>query len=91
MANHDHPHVLHQGVLAGLQVIVPSLPSVPVKPVILKGQEEYALFDNLKHFPNVLGTSIYRDMEHLLAVLDAEVIAPAEALATRLRPAPRHA
>jgi len=69
-----------------LQAIVPNLPSVPVKPLLLASQREYGMFEHFQRYPQVLETQIYEDTEELLASLTTTVIEPAEAKATELRP-----
>jgi uncharacterized protein YjbI with pentapeptide repeats len=59
-----------------LSSIVPSFPSVPVQPIILSSQEEYALFAHWKRFPNVLAVYRYQDPGHLLQTLDTGVLTP---------------
>ncbi len=67
-----------------LQAIVPDL-AVPVKPVLLKGNEEFAMFVDLrKKYRWVLTTFKYRDVDDLLASLGTKVIAPAEQKAKEL-------
>ena len=61
-----------------LQAIVPDLPSVPVRLIIQKDAEEYALLPHFKHYPWVIDTYQYQDIQQLLAVLSEHVIQPAE-------------
>jgi uncharacterized protein YjbI with pentapeptide repeats len=46
-----------------LQIIVPNLPSVPVQPIILASQCEYGMFEHFKHYPWVLPTFMYKDVD----------------------------
>jgi uncharacterized protein YjbI with pentapeptide repeats len=69
-----------------LQAIVPHLPSVPVKPLLLSSQREYAMFEHFKRYPQVLETHFYENADDLLSSLTSEVIEPAEAKALELKP-----
>ena len=62
-----------------LQHIVPNNPSVPVRPLILSSQYEYAMFKDLLDFPWVLMPYRYDSLEELLTSLEEKVIAPATA------------
>ena len=66
--------------------IVPLLPSVPIRPLILAGQHEYGMFEGLTRYPWVLKPYPYADQEDLLAGLVANVIDPAEAKAEEVAP-----
>jgi hypothetical protein len=72
-----------------LSHIVPFLPSVPVQPLILDAQREYAMFEHFARFPWVLPTYHYHDREMLLEAMDELVIAPAEGRADELAPRSR--
>lgn len=61
-----------------LQRIVPSLPSVPVQPIIHSSFDEYGMFRDLLDYHTVLTPHIYDNMQQLLASLESAVIAPAE-------------
>ena len=60
-----------------LQKIVPALPSLPVRPVILENQYEYAMFKDFAGYLSVLPPYRYRDTDHLLESLETQVIDPA--------------
>ncbi|MFQ5527041.1 MAG: pentapeptide repeat-containing protein [Thermoanaerobaculia bacterium] len=68
-----------------LERIVPNLPSVPVKPIILASRREYALFEHFERYPWVLPTHAYEDQDHLTASMDEHVIEPAEAKVVEFR------
>jgi hypothetical protein len=61
-----------------LMAIVPTLPSVPVQPLLLASQREYEMFEHFKRFPWVLEPYLYDDQEGLLAAIPKKVIGPAE-------------
>lgn len=67
-----------------LQAIVPHLPSVPVKPVLMASEEEYGMFEHFQRYPQVLDTYIYESRKKLIANLKEKVIAQAEAKAEEL-------
>ena len=64
-----------------LMAIVPSLPSVPVQPLLLAKQREYGMFEHFKRFPWVLEPYLFDDQDCLLATINDTVIGPAEAKA----------
>jgi hypothetical protein len=72
-----------------LKHIVPSLPSVPVQPLMTSSDYEYALFEHIRRFSSVLEEYEYDDLDDLLAALSDKVIAPAEAKAKELTPPTR--
>jgi Pentapeptide repeats (8 copies) len=63
-----------------LQRIVPSLPSVPVQPLILSSQYEYSMFKDFLDYPWVLEPYRYDNLESLINSLE-KVIAPSVAKA----------
>src|SRR5260370_30279575 len=67
--------------LQALMAIVPSLPSVPVQPLLLASQREYGMFEHFKRYPWVLEPYLYEDQDRLLAAITNKVIRPAEAKA----------
>jgi hypothetical protein len=69
-----------KSIPAELQQIVPTYPSLPVVPIISATAREYATFGNIKRRANVVKpTVVYHDQAHLMHILGAKVIAPAEA------------
>jgi hypothetical protein len=64
--------------------VAPLLPSVPIMPLIVRPQKEYAMFEHFFGFRHVLKPVRYRDQTHLLSILNDKVIAPAEKLAQRV-------
>ena len=68
-----------QSVVQELTTIVPTLLSVPVAPIIVASQEPYGMFGDLARHAHVLDLVKYDSTDSLLAKLDTEIIAPAEA------------
>lgn len=68
-----------------LMAIVPSLPSVPVQPILAAGQAEYGMFEHFRRYPWVLEVVSYPDEDTLIRLLDQKVIAPAEAMTMAAR------
>ena len=62
-----------------LQRIVPDLPSLPLQPVILDSQYEYAMFEHFRNYPWVLPTYRYADAHSLVSSLAEKVVEPAVA------------
>jgi uncharacterized protein YjbI with pentapeptide repeats len=61
-----------------LMRVVPSLPSVPVQPILLASRRKYAMFEHFTNFPWVLPVVPYETKDELLANLAERVIGPAE-------------
>lgn len=61
-----------------LMAIVPFNPSVPVQPILLSTEKEYAMFESFKPYPWVLQIQTYNNQDELLKTLSEKVIAPAE-------------
>jgi hypothetical protein len=64
-----------------LHKIVPDFPSLPIQPILLRGHREFMSLSYLRKFPWVLPIFEYDHQEHLLASLDKNIVAPAEAKA----------
>jgi hypothetical protein len=64
-----------------LHKIVPDFPSLPIQLILLRGHPEFVSLSYLRKFPWVLPIFEYDHQEHLLASLDKNIIAPAEAKA----------
>jgi CHAT domain len=76
-----------KSVPAELQAIVPQFPSLPVVPIIEAAQREYPVSDHILRRPSLVSPVVrYRDTADLLARLDEQVLAPAEALYRALKP-----
>lgn len=58
--------------------IVPSLPSVPIQPIMLEGRQEYGMFNDFRDYPWVLQLFEYRDEAHLLTSLSTQILTPPE-------------
>jgi hypothetical protein len=76
-----------KSVPAELQAIVPQFPSLPVVTIIEGSEREYPVAGNILRRGSVVKKVVhYRDQAHLMSILDKKVLAPAEALYTRLIP-----
>jgi hypothetical protein len=68
-----------------LTSIVPRLLSVPIRPLLLGSQNEWAMFRDLARYPQVIAPLHYTNDAQLIAVLEQDVIGPAEAKVAQLR------
>jgi uncharacterized protein YjbI with pentapeptide repeats len=67
-----------------LAVIVPSLPSVPIQPVLHAADSEYGMFEHFKKYPWVLPVFRYSDANSLVQSMQHSIIDPAERKAAQL-------
>ena len=67
-----------------LTAIIPGLISVPIRPLLLGGQKEWAMFSDLVRYQNVIQPLHYTDDAMLMGCLDSDVIGPAERKAQEL-------
>ena len=68
-----------------LSHIVPHTPSLPILPIILEGQREYAMFEHFKPYPWVLPLYSYQTPEAMLSEIVKVIIEPAERKVKELR------
>jgi hypothetical protein len=59
-----------------LSHIIPFLPSVPVRAIILDAEYEYSMFEHWKQFASVLDVYRYQDLDQLIANIEAAIIVP---------------
>jgi uncharacterized protein YjbI with pentapeptide repeats len=59
--------------------IVPTLPSVPVKPLIRRGEEPWGMYRSIARYPWVLGLLEYSDVAELRKAMESEIISAVEA------------
>lgn len=69
-----------------LKGFVEENPSIPVAPIILKEQNEYALFEHFRRYPWVLPVYQYDTPESLLLNINSGIIDPAEAKVAEQHP-----
>ena len=62
-----------------LATLVPSLPSVPVQPLIGKGAEPWGMYDSIKVYPWVRPIWTYEDKRDLVCRFETEIVASIEA------------
>lgn len=59
-----------------LSHIIPLLPSVPVQPILLASEKEYAMFEHWRSFTTVLPEFLYLDKQDLLDNLESKILQP---------------
>jgi uncharacterized protein YjbI with pentapeptide repeats len=69
-----------------LRAVVPDLPQVPVQPLLISGEPESKVIDQMRRNRSVLSLYRYRDAEGLIGALEERILAPAEAMARELMP-----
>lgn len=69
-----------------LSHIIRTSPSIPVIPIIQKGQREYSMFETFLRYPWVLPIYTYESKEKLLATIKENIIIPAEEKAKEQKP-----
>lgn len=62
-----------------LSHIIPLLPSVPVQPILLSSEREYAMFEHWRSFKTVLPEFIYQDKQDLVDNLETKILQPINA------------
>lgn len=67
-----------------LSHIIPFLPSVPVQPILLVSEREYAMFEHWRRFNTVLPEFLYQDAQDLIDNLETRIILPVHAWRTNL-------
>jgi len=61
-----------------LQAIVPSMPSVPIQPILLAGQKPYGMFGDFSAYSSVLPLAVYKDKADAVLVLQQRIIQAVE-------------
>jgi hypothetical protein len=61
-----------------LVTIATALPSVPVQPIVLRGEHEWSMFRDLQRRGAVLAPYVYDSPDALLTALSERVIGPAD-------------
>lgn len=71
-------------VIEELRELVPRL-SVPVLPILQKGEKEYSTFHTLQKYPWMLNTFYYESIQHLMESLSAKIIPEVETKVGEMR------
>ena len=61
-----------------LMRIVPGLPSVPVQPILLSTEDEWAMYETFTRYPWVLPIVRYDRQDEVIGILKEQIIEPAE-------------
>ncbi|MEZ4796035.1 MAG: pentapeptide repeat-containing protein [Flavobacteriaceae bacterium] len=59
-----------------LASIIPHFPSVPIRPILMKNEMVYSMFEHWENFDSVLPIFNYENQKHLLENVVAEIINP---------------
>ena len=74
-----------QSVPQELTAIIPRLLSVPIRPLLLGDQRAWAMFEDLKRYPQVIAPLYYSSDAMLLGCLESDVIATTERKVLEMR------
>lgn len=69
-----------------LAAIVPRLPSLPIKPLLHRGEKAWGMYESIARYPWVLDVLEYDRLEDLIAAIEREILQPAEDYLERFRP-----
>ena len=61
-----------------LTSIIPDLPSIPIQPIIVNDQREYAMYEHWQSYPWVLDIHRYKSISKLIKDLKKKIITPSE-------------
>ena len=68
-----------KSVVQEMQAIVPDFPSVPVRLIIIKSQEEPGMFDHIRQFRSVVtGAFKYKNPEEVIKSIGDKILKPVE-------------
>ena len=61
-----------------LSHIIPFLPSVPIRPIIVKGEDAYSMFEHWEKYESVLPVYEYKDQQQLIGDIESAILKPIE-------------
>jgi hypothetical protein len=80
-----------KAVVQELQAIVPNLPSVAVRFLIKKSEQEPGMLDHIRRFPWVIdGAFEYETAEEVIGSINDSILNPVEAKLKELSVSPQH-